>query len=53
MGKVLQLGVLGSAEISTCGQYDDLHKNGKNYNIENYSLVKKQRILAQLVDLTN
>ena len=32
---------------------DDLHKNGKSYNIFNYFFMEKQKILPQFDDLTS
>ena len=34
------------------GKIDDLHKNGKSYNIFNYFFMEKHKILPQLDDLT-
>ena len=35
------------------GKIDDLHKNGKSYNIFNYFSVEKHKILPQFDDLTS
>ena len=35
------------------GKIDDLHKNGKSYNIFNYFFMEKHEILPQFDDLTS
>ena len=35
------------------GKIDDLHKNGKSYNISNYFFMEKHKILPQFDDLTS